>query len=185
LTEKYRSSEAFSPDVFERSLSAIQRFGVMSSHVETPIRLNKATFYSWLWFLSDTALFMGDATTPAFLGRFLSSFERAREAAGLYTDSSGEIVRDLYAASNLLPPLLSLYNDRSSARVADVSSVLTRDAVIWIFMGLYCRRSRVDFSPPMPKALAFQLPEWGDEGSTAAYHFLEELISIPEWGRAL
>ena len=48
LTNRYRSEEPFSEEVYERSERAIARFGSASSTAGTDLRFNKATLYSWL-----------------------------------------------------------------------------------------------------------------------------------------
>jgi hypothetical protein len=83
------------------------------------IKLNKATFYSWLVFFCR----MPDVPVQA-ISRFFIEFETLRTNASFHPRGNSAI-------HDYLTPIFSVYNDRASARVADVSSVLLRDMCLW------------------------------------------------------
>ena len=91
------------------------------------LKFNKATLFSWLIFLVRGTLSGNRGISSNDLGKFLESFEAMRESAA-------DTKRSTYLVANCLPVsrLVSIYETRSSARVADVSSVILRDAVIWL-----------------------------------------------------
>lgn len=112
LASYYRRAQGFSSDTLDRARTAIQRFGEMRKNSASGIRFNKATLFSWLVVCGRLPANLD----PLSGGQFLSYFEdlRAKVRAG--------------AEDN---PFVKLYSDRATSRVADVSSVLIRDFVIW------------------------------------------------------
>lgn len=91
-------------------------------------KFNKATLFSWLIFLAR-ALLAGDTSAlNSNLPRFVYFFERRRAAAIFDTETSKQLIAQIAPADRLF----SIYEIRSSARVADVSSVILRDAIIWL-----------------------------------------------------
>ncbi len=86
-------------------------------------RLNKATALSWLIFFSRI-VGIEDINE---LARFFLSFELTRQ--GIIEAEHNE--NDLRRRENPLASLVLIYNDRATARVADVSSVLLRDLILW------------------------------------------------------
>jgi hypothetical protein len=86
------------------------------------IRLNKATAHSWLVFAARGQRLQVDfADFDAFLHWVELARLGSRHPAHPTAESSSDPV-------NLV---LSLFNDRATSRVNDVSSVLIRDAALW------------------------------------------------------
>lgn len=84
------------------------------------LKLNKATALTWLVFFSRDN---GNSDID-LLSRYFLHFELLRQGA-IQNDIGSSFERSISDA------LLVVYNDRATARVADVSSVLIRDIVIW------------------------------------------------------
>jgi hypothetical protein len=178
LTQKYRANAPFSSAAVDRCREAITRLGSVRPFVEGPVRLNKATLYSWLWFLGDTSRFLTDHRAIEHLGRFFFTFEHSRED---FRDTGGQ------AESTRNPPefpaiLLAVYNDRASARVADVTSVLARDVVLWLTFALYSRNKRWEVVPPEPKRQAFSAVS---ESGWSPIRTIADISGIPDWGQPL
>lgn len=119
VTARYRSSAAIPDDVIHVAAHAlVQVFG--SSTLDDPgIRLNKATAHSWLLFAARA---IANNVVLADFDEYFGWFERART-------SQRELPRpDLDDPTALA---LAVFNDRATARVNDVSSVVLRDSILW------------------------------------------------------
>jgi hypothetical protein len=127
LTARYRSGEPFSRDVMAwAEESAAVLFGLPS--LDDPrVRLNKATAHSWLCFVAR-GLRMSNWQLD---DEFVSSVERrrARHRRPHVEEMSDDV-------SSRDDGLIALLNDRATSRVNDVTSVVLRDAILWI---LYAR----------------------------------------------
>jgi|GEM_PF-466832 len=132
VNEMYRRPNPLSDVVLLRVSNALHlTVKIMSLSLNTMSfepKLNKATFFSWLLFFSRL-----DATGDAErLASFFSHFELVRSG---YT-SDGKVPHSMLNSrlnnrGSILASLLMVYTDRATARVADVSSVVLRDFVLW------------------------------------------------------
>jgi hypothetical protein len=123
ITERYRRSDAFSDKVLDVARDALSRFFSGQALDQEEIRLNKATAHSWLLFVAR-ALFSRQELTE--LDRFVTHIESTRTRArhmqsDRLSSSNGSVAR----------VLLPILNDRASARVNDVTSVVLRDVILW------------------------------------------------------
>ncbi len=91
-------------------------------------KFNKATLFSWLIFLVRGLLTGVSIRSHGQLRGFLSYFEAIRNTALHDPDSAARQLAGLAPAARLF----AIYETRASSRVADVSSVILRDAVIWL-----------------------------------------------------
>jgi hypothetical protein len=108
------------------------------AHVERPPRFNKATLFSWLMLLVRAQVCEYRSLSPEEFAAFLDFFEEAR--AGIVREI--EFSNRFVAGDIPLSLLFAIYESRSSARVADVSSVILRDAILWLVLEDFAR-SRV------------------------------------------
>lgn len=116
LTDWYRQSEAPSPASLGLLYGAIDTFSASRDFVTGKVRFNKATFLSWLWFSVELMAWFPREASPRLFAQVLNRFESLRTEE---------------LKPPLLDTLLTIYRDRSSARVSDVSSVLLRECIIW------------------------------------------------------
>lgn len=130
LEERYRSGKKFSEKTVGKIRQSIQ---VLAEAINFDVRLNKASLFSWLYFLADNDW----ATHPAnadFFRCFFVGFEAARGSgsvvAQLFMDESYEYVFRRLSDEGPCRECITIFNDRSSSRVNDVSSVLLRDLCI-------------------------------------------------------
>lgn len=189
VTDMYRRSEPLSNATFMRIQRSLKRLAailetISKSGANLPpyLRLNKATALSWLLFLMRQ-----DSNTPApLLAEFLISFESARSFA------SNDELRDhwIWATNRMTKTgrqfdgCLLAFNDRASARVADVSSVLIRDLVLWLFWqqvfepndkaSSFFDRSRKEFDK-LAGLVAFNSPDLAEQE-------LLRFIERNDWG---
>lgn len=165
VVEQYYRSQAFS----DSTIAGVRRAGeVLQEQIdgsEARIKLNKGTLQTWLLYCYWAPIVTGPLP-PVLLGRF--EFERARL-------KRGDVDGDAPGVRRLLE-LVSLYDDRASYRVTDVSSVLARDVTIHLFSEAFLEtpsrrgsdgllaKLRSDLARPAP-ALVFDYVEeaqWGD-----------------------
>jgi hypothetical protein len=143
LVDLYRSEESLSDNTIFRVRSAIDILGGTRSAIEGSLQLNKATVYSWFLFSIRALGLARRSLSPGALGRFMMWYEKLRVKSD---HESTELV-----SRSLIPEeLLRIYSDRSASRVADVSSVILRDAILWFAFSefLASPASDVAFFPP-------------------------------------
>jgi Protein of unknown function DUF262 len=134
-------------------------------------KFNKATLFSWLIFLVRASVAGNYSVLGSGLSEFLPSFEEMRRSVGIDAERASHLVAGCIPAARLF----SMYDTRSAARVADVSSVILRDAVIWLafrdfsqstFPGFERLRGAFDRADPSTEddVLARRLVEngWGE-----------------------
>ena len=121
ITSRYRESEPFPEQVMtlaQESLSFFLSLDLFNGS-DTRSKPNKATIHTWLCMTAK--LIHEDLFNPLSptLARTISEIEYARFAKGRGTD------RGMAAA-------LTIFHDRSTARVADAASVVLRDLCGWM-----------------------------------------------------
>lgn len=141
LTDLYRSEEALADDTIEILSCAIQSLGAGLRRLEMPApKFNKATLFSWLIFLVRSAVDGRKMLSAEEWTETFEFFEAFRRKANTNSDWSNRLVARCAPAG----PLFSIYENRSSSRVSDVSSVVLRDAIIWLtFEELWSSTGRV------------------------------------------
>lgn len=136
LVDKYRSADGFSNQAIEWLEDGLKLMSDAAPFLYSPIRLNKATALTWLVF-SARVVRNSEAMAVASYADFLCQFEirRARR------DKSD-------IESNWSTRALAIYDDRASARVGDVSSVVLRDFVLWLHFIDFNRKSEKELFHP-------------------------------------
>ncbi|MFD3273803.1 DUF262 domain-containing protein [Paenibacillus dendritiformis] len=126
VTNKYRSQNEFKTSTIERIKDAIYCLSEAKEYIHESIKFNKATLFSWLCFIIETETY--DEITSKHIGEYISFFENLR----LTFKRNASVYEEMELAS-FEGELLSIFNDRASSRVADVSSVISRDIILWMF----------------------------------------------------
>jgi hypothetical protein len=122
LVELYRSEEPLTSRDYAYLQKCLDLFAESSTISPKP-KFNKATLYSWLVFVVRGILLgaFNDSTSD-YIGQFLTYFWlRGIEVAQV------ESIPGSYPVHTLI----AIYEDRATSRVADVSSILLRDFIIW------------------------------------------------------
>lgn len=127
LAALYRTEVPLAHETIHLIERAIQTLAVGMKNSSNPPKFNKATLFSWLIFLVRADM-TGDVVSTRNLSEFLSFFQQIRNSWA----HEAVISRRQLAGVSSAARLFAIYETRSSARVADVSSVLLRDAVIWL-----------------------------------------------------
>jgi hypothetical protein len=125
LTERYRSGRPFNHDVFDWGQGSLVSFFANPALDDGSVKFNRATVYSWLCFTAR-ALRRDKPLQP--LVRLVPQIEHTR-ARFRRPDVSESYPID----GDVSPLLYTIFNDRATSRVSDASSVILRDAILWIF----------------------------------------------------
>ena len=134
LYEKYRKDETFSDEIFNAvkySLSVLSKVKVMLIKDEINVHITKASFFSWLLFISQMYLLNGHNTDET---RLINTFISSESKRYNYKENIVELEKWSGNFSlNEIMPMFALYNERASSRVMTTSSLLIRDWVISFF----------------------------------------------------
>jgi hypothetical protein len=182
LANRYRAQEPFPDSIIKRCSATIHTLAEAKEDIHSPIKFNKATLYSWLIFISDY-ISGPPAFSPSLLGKFIYFFETFRE---LQTDSSAwQALPSLDMLPTLLFQLFAVYNDRSTARVADVSSVILRDAVLWIIFRKFIKHIAHTSAPKhykLDKAAQILPSKLSSTGEFSIEEHLNSATALYHWG---
>lgn len=131
VTGRYRESTGFSKELTDMSKSCLDVLHECLSRREYASKLNKATISSWLIFIYkaiDLELDLEDVY------EFFDNFENVREDHEI-------VIVPKFIPSGITQAFLvktfQVYQDRASSRVADTSSVILRDLILWGMYSLY------------------------------------------------
>ena len=132
ITERYRDDSPFSDAIVQSVQIALRRLYQASSDQSGLVKLNKASFLSWLIFLKRADDWGVENTS-----KFLRDFE-----ANKINASAGHNFR----FEKIFVNLCEVYQDRVSSRVADTSSVILRDLSLWLSFCLYRGARQVELA---------------------------------------
>lgn len=127
LIELYRSDAPLGAETYHIVLESLKIFGEAGNFLRgggRRQRFNKATLATWLMFTVRCLVRDHRGFTPQLLAKFIRYFEEAQTIATLNSYQVASLVSSDW--------LFKTYQARSTARVADVSSVLLRDAALWL-----------------------------------------------------
>jgi len=132
LERRYRSGAPFPTSVINLIEASIERLSLVF-HAEWPWKQNKATLFSWFYFLIDNRWARSNHNNE-FLVTFFNSFEALRAdtllSINYATDPSISNEVHVLAHQPAARTAIRIFNDRSSSRVNDVSSVILRDVCL-------------------------------------------------------
>jgi hypothetical protein len=178
ISDRFRASEPFSDHLMKLANDTVVFFTETLAIAPIKPRFNKATLFTWLVF---STYFVRSAGKPAFVANFIWDFENQR------TKSVHTMAEFRQSLATKLPSvtersLLRIFSDRSSSRVSDVSSVILRDLIVWIF---FFDSFRQDARVVLPAAKAHQLEKLHAElmvGKESTEETLEESAQLAFWG---
>lgn len=124
VTARYREQTGFGEELVSESKRCLSILHKALAEGSFPGKLNKATVYSWLVFIYVSTRSYGDET---FVVEFFSYFESLRSNV-----ASGFIELPAWVSPEFVEKMFEVYQDRASSRVADTSSVILRDIIIWM-----------------------------------------------------
>ncbi|WP_460107617.1 GmrSD restriction endonuclease domain-containing protein [Pseudomonas sp. H1_F01] len=128
VTSRYRESTGFSAEITSRAVECLRLLFECLENRNSASKLNKATISSWLIFIYKA---LNEGINLDTVISFYDQFETLRE------NHEGVIGKELIPngiTQTFLVKTIQIYQDRASSRVADTSSVILRDIILW---GLY------------------------------------------------
>lgn len=181
LTERYRAREPFSDEVLAICEYAVANFVSSAAQWQTNVKLNKATLFSWLWLSACASQHLG-ASTSKILAQTISQLEQYRKERAVSLPDDLQFPPNIRIARKQIESLLGMFNDRSSSRVSDVTSVVARDVVLWIFMGIAMKQLRIRSVVPYVTALEEPLREHLNVVKGTPFELVSNLIEMENWG---
>ncbi|WP_392885567.1 DUF262 domain-containing protein [Pseudomonas migulae] len=131
VTGRYRESTGFSKELTDMSKSCLDVLYECLNRREYASKLNKATISSWLIFIYKAIDLELDLEE---VYEFFDNFENVREDHEI-------VIVPKFIPSGITQAFLvktfQVYQDRASSRVADTSSVILRDLILWGMYSLY------------------------------------------------
>lgn len=148
------------------------------SGVEAP-KLNKATFYSWLVFISR----LSNKLDPMLVADFMQAFEAGRSPLASDKARKRESQQtDFIQWNSGVSCLVPIFTDRATARVSDVSSVLLRDFALWAaWSSSYGARVSTSTDPAYQRIGEFVRADESFHNEESALSFIE----YAKWGEQL
>lgn len=179
LTDRYRSPIGFPASVISLAEHTVDCFSRTIHQLNQQVRFNKATFFSWLYFVAQLLTSNG-RLDERHLVHFVLRFEELRKIA---KDKFGESLHFMRTSPHLEFELKFIheFNDRATARVWDTSSVQIRDAVLWLI--LYYERTHIAFETPRNLKLSFIRRNLIDSRNLPPKELLNKAITSAPWTR--
>lgn len=169
LADKYRSGEPFATKTIRQIRGVLTLLGEAEVHLLARVKWNKAAAQSWLVFLATADRHLSRPFSPESVAEFISIFDATRQVV-----SRAAEVNTLFTATDQISKLISIrpvtelfttYEDRSTARVSNTSSVVLRDFVIWGVFAAFCQTSKrsTKFSDGRWNKLQHKMRAWPEK----------------------
>jgi hypothetical protein len=163
LETLYRRPQPFSELTGTLTKAALAQVIYINSAIDRPIRFNKASFFSWAIF--SARAYSGPGKKPEYRSfvDFAAHFQKLRAEPEYRRE--GDVLSQW---------MLAIYESRIAFRVADVSSIVLRDAVLWAMYAHHQARSGTDaFVREAPKLRELHSMV---EGLVASKRTLEDIL---------
>jgi len=137
LADRYRTGEPFDQHVIESLGAAIDALGSANQLLTSNLGFNKATAQTCLIFACQLQRQLPDTDALTMhLAAFLDAFSNLTQFEWLAPGPLGGALQRQFSQQTA-ESLLRTYNDRATSRVADTSSVVLRDFVMWCTFTAY------------------------------------------------
>lgn len=149
IADRYRKDIEFSEESIANLRSALEALSYGRERFSCRVKFNKASLFSSLIMLVTALKGVGieNVANQEFLLESIFFLQDAQTWDDIYLGPD-----ERFNAINLMIPK-TVYKDRSSSRVADVSSVVARDFIHWLtYYSLALSSSSVDIPHPAPGA---------------------------------
>jgi hypothetical protein len=178
ISNRFRSTDRFADEILELASDSIGFLIAALNGTSARIRFNKATLFTWLIFISN---FANRGEQTLLFANFLADFEtsRAKTSATIAEYRRSQITKYTPTTER---SLLRIFSDRSSSRVSDVSSVLFRDVILWLFFHDATSSEISEFLPTSKFEFLRKLSLHLRERRESTEEILEEQVSPAVWG---
>jgi hypothetical protein len=188
ISDRFRERTRFGQDIFDICQQTVELFSALRSQIDARMTFNKATLLSWLIFVSVFVKREGPNCAIGRFSGFMEWFERARliradmEARRAWTLGRARQVPALALSPAAHADLLEIFNDRSTSRVLDVSSVVYRDVALNVFFSLFSGIPPARFPHLPDKNNQLEAVMSGLRDEQSAEKVIEQRISLDVWG---
>lgn len=125
VTARYRESTGFGKATEKVARTCLKDLYTYLISRDTSTKLNKSTIFSWLIFIYSAKKRLG---AKVALDGYFNYFESIRENV-ISSATFGALPKGI--SKTAIYQTINVYQDRASSRVADVSSVVLRDLILW------------------------------------------------------
>lgn len=177
ITSRYRDEAGFASSIVNAARHCLDALHQCIFLADRRVRLNKATIHSWLVFLYR---YRNSFNSHSEAYSFFNRFEQARDDPSF---DRAPFLSEQSLNPALLRALFEVYKDRSSSRIADISSVVLRDLCLWIF---YIAAPDHDLqADPGLKPLKQAISSHEQSVYEHPDEILQEIAKSLDWGRLL
>jgi len=186
LVKMYRSPDGYASITDRRIKRAIDAFCRAKRYFGGSTRFNKATLYSWMIFIVRVNEHVdkdNSRLVSELFGRYVSDFWTNQQSA--HAQSGNQ--KSLWGTSEDRR-LFYVFEDRATSRVSDVSSVILRDLIIWVYLDQFFKRPQSNEVSELRKPLHRELARAQDIYRTASgapkfgEDALERAATDQDWG---
>ncbi|MDG5855648.1 DUF262 domain-containing protein [Clostridium beijerinckii] len=180
IAKIYRDRAGFDENAIESSRIVVEKFASIIKEISDRLKLNKATVFSWICFISryseEHKWITADDET---LGIFLKNFEEYRR----YVKNTEEEIQLSMSHGifndDISEKLVLIFNQKCSMGSTDVSSIIARDVILWFFYYKMFGDYIIIQAPLYTKMKQLEELLYSKENITAA---LDEFIKLVNWG---
>lgn len=173
ISDRFKLQEPFSNSTLRKTRRAIEHFSKARERAQRA-KLNKASLLSWLLFYCR----FEDAEPNV---AYLTFFEHAKSKQGDHQYLQKELNIHLAEEGDYFErSALSLFVDRSSLRVSDVSSVAYRDFVLW---AIYVTKQYGEVPAGVNRKQINRISRSFSGVKTSLELLLDEELDIQDWAR--
>lgn len=183
LANKYRSNIPFGEATIMQVRKSIELLGKAKRYIQPGGRMkfNRASLFSWLLFLVNCSKTLQRKPLPKLAGNYMFFFENIRNQRRSAPISDTFLIEEYICPGSFVDQLMETYVDRSTSRVTDVNSVLSRDIILWTYFGFFLTQSdEFDASHPLFALILKHIDlSRSEKGEINPFSFLENLMK--EW----
>ncbi|WP_082476579.1 DUF262 domain-containing protein [Methylobacterium sp. Leaf99] len=180
ISDRFRSDVEFSTDVFDLATKTITAFTELRKKSQT-VRHNKASLLSWMILV---ATYISEQKIGNLFSTNIPLLEMFESKRSKLQANNNEAL-EFYAPIPTWSELLSIYTDRSTSRVSDVSSVIYRDFILNFFVAAELGIKPAELPFTNKRATTFEAVKLKLASQTleSAEEILETYLNLEAWGR--
>lgn len=181
VSDRFRTDAPFDKSVIKFANEAIESFSFLRETAGIT-KFNKATLLSWLIFCFAYSLH-GKSNILHVNGSFLRTFDEIRQTQYAAVNADGKL-----QIRSRLPrqwrSSLSIYADRSTSRVLDISSVVLRDFIIHLsfFIINDVKLHDLPFSAEKIDIIQHISTAWQHNADQLSERYFESIVTPSAWG---
>ena len=182
LTQRYRERNPFSAPSLVVCNFAVTCFATSSTDWNEKLALNKATLFSWLWASACLSMHYTTDIAPKLLAHAMNLCDNLRKPQDEENQSNFLLPNGRVLSPKKLAELVAMFADRSSSRVSDVSSVVARDIVIWVFLSHGIQEIEIGKSNPYTQLLMNAVRTYNADDKMTGMQLVTNLMESEKWG---